>query len=248
MNSKVKILIGILILGIIIALGSIFYSRWLCVDSNEQCQGSPDGRGCTTGVWCDQFGRICGGRSCVGLGTGVCANNKCVTLEAWMSMEGVTIATDETEYKRGAFGMITIRNNLEKSIWGHFNTRYSTQCGGTPFWGLQRLENDKWRDLNFSFPVFLAESQSGVACEFILCERGEPVELKSGSDIYNDLVLWDYICEWPEQAVGVPKTNPKHIEDGTYKIFLTYGLGREGFDLLEERTTYSNEFTIKYLE
>lgn len=48
-----------------------------CVDSNEQCQGKPDETECTYGIWCDKEGKICGGQSCVGLGLGVCRDNKC---------------------------------------------------------------------------------------------------------------------------------------------------------------------------
>jgi len=48
-----------------------------CIDSNEQCRGKSDDTECTTGVWCDKEGRICGGQSCVGLGLGLCRDNKC---------------------------------------------------------------------------------------------------------------------------------------------------------------------------
>ncbi len=77
MSAKIKILIGIPMLIVVIFLGLILYMRATCIDSNEQCDGKPDGTKCNSGVWCDQFGRICAGQSCVGMGIGICINNKC---------------------------------------------------------------------------------------------------------------------------------------------------------------------------
>lgn len=48
-----------------------------CTSSGEQCEGKPNGTRCTTGVWCDKFGRKCGGRSCGGMGLGECYNGTC---------------------------------------------------------------------------------------------------------------------------------------------------------------------------
>ena len=51
-----------------------------CVDSDAQCKGKPDGTECTTGIWCDESGEVCGGQSCVGLGFGRCSGDKCLPL------------------------------------------------------------------------------------------------------------------------------------------------------------------------
>ena len=49
-----------------------------CIDSDTQCDEKPNGTECTTGVWCDEFGKACGGQSCVGLGLGICSGGKCL--------------------------------------------------------------------------------------------------------------------------------------------------------------------------
>jgi hypothetical protein len=48
-----------------------------CIDSNEQCKSKPNGAPCSTGVWCDEEGKVCGGNSCVGIGLGECINDTC---------------------------------------------------------------------------------------------------------------------------------------------------------------------------
>ena len=66
-----------------------------CIDSDEQCEDQPDGTGCTYGVWCDEQGNVCGGDSCVGLGTGVCSNEECVLEEeASSGVQEVTFALE----------------------------------------------------------------------------------------------------------------------------------------------------------
>ncbi len=63
MNSKIRILIGILILISVISISLVLYSRETCINKTEQCLGKPDGISCTMGVWCDSFGRVCGGKA-----------------------------------------------------------------------------------------------------------------------------------------------------------------------------------------
>lgn len=151
----------------------------------------------------------------------------------------IIITTDKTEYEQGETVKITIRNGLDKSIFGGFG-----HCGGLPFWGLQKFDNGDWRDLDFSLPY----SEKGKeVCDLILCEREEPAELKSGLTIEDRWHLTS-ICKWPEKPIGVPKTEPKPIEEGAYRVRLIYGLNRREFDLLETKTIYSNEFMIKEKE
>lgn len=57
-----------------------------CIGSNEQCNGKPDGTECSYGFWCDYFGRVCGGQSCVGLGLGKCYKEECVYLEEYENL------------------------------------------------------------------------------------------------------------------------------------------------------------------
>jgi len=51
-----------------------------CADSDARCKGKPNGTKCTTGIWCDEAGEICGGQSCVGLSIGRCSEEKCLSL------------------------------------------------------------------------------------------------------------------------------------------------------------------------
>ena len=99
MNQKIKILIGILIVGIVLIGGwwvwnQVFPEPETCIDSNEQCKGKPDGASCTTGVWCDQFGRVCGGQSCVGMGSGKCFKGRCVSFKEYENLARVAITTN----------------------------------------------------------------------------------------------------------------------------------------------------------
>ena len=43
----------------------------------DECKGKRDGTVCNWGVWYDEFGRKCGGQSCVGLATGKCVKGRC---------------------------------------------------------------------------------------------------------------------------------------------------------------------------
>ena len=56
------------------------YSFEECVDSDAECKGKPDGVECTIGVWCDEYGKVCGGQSCVGFGVGRCSGGECLSL------------------------------------------------------------------------------------------------------------------------------------------------------------------------
>ena len=165
-------------------------------------------------------------------GTGLLVLNRLSTIPT--PTREVTIATDKTEYAQGETVKITVRNSLSKSVWRE------EECDGFSFWGLQKLENSEWKWLNFSLPYLEKEKE---VCDFVLCERTEPIKFKSGFELSYDWRL--SICKWPEKSIGVPKTEPKHIEEGTYRISFTYGLNKEGFNLLEKKTIYSNEFTIK---
>lgn len=156
-----------------------------------------------------------------------------VRLAPQLDTNEVVIITDKTEYEQRKTAEIIVRNGLNKSIWGDFSP-----CDGIPFWKLQKLENGKWRNVSFSNPKY------EKVCDFILCERRVPTELKPDSRLKGRWHLAN-ICEWPEQPVGVPKSEARPIEEGTYRIFLVYGLNKEGLNLLEVKTTYSNEFTIK---
>lgn len=52
-----------------------------CTSSKDYCSNKKDGASCSYGIWCDEFGRICGGTSCVGLGLGECWDGECVDIK-----------------------------------------------------------------------------------------------------------------------------------------------------------------------
>ena len=54
--------------------------EWGCRSSDDLCQGKQNGTQCTTGIWCDDEGKECGGNSCVGMGMGKCINDRCASL------------------------------------------------------------------------------------------------------------------------------------------------------------------------
>lgn len=52
----------------------------VCIDSDKQCSKQPDDTTCTTGIWCGENGKICGGNSCIGMGAGKCFSERCTSL------------------------------------------------------------------------------------------------------------------------------------------------------------------------
>jgi len=76
---------GLLILIILILIFLVLkfvFGFWECVSSDEQCEGKSDGELCSMGVWCDIFGRSCGGDSCAGMGKGECLSGVCKSDDA----------------------------------------------------------------------------------------------------------------------------------------------------------------------
>lgn len=141
----------------------------------------------------------------------------------------VIVTTDKSNYKLNETVKITVKNNLNTSIWG-FNG-----CVG-PYWSLQRFENDQWKMINFSFP------SKEEKCVFIACEKAVNKELKSNSKLEETWPL-KRICEWPVSPIGVPKTEPKAIEKGLYRIVIRYSLIEEPGSQ-DNIINYSNEFRI----
>lgn len=73
---RLFILCGILFTLILISSCSQQEPLPECLSADEQC-AQPDRTICAMGQWCDEEGRVCGGRSCVGHGIGTCSNGKC---------------------------------------------------------------------------------------------------------------------------------------------------------------------------
>ncbi len=155
-------------------------------------------------------------------------------VEKKINKSEVVVSTDKEEYEQGETVKITVRNGLNKSIWGF------ARCGLNPSWNLQKFDGSEWKELNFSLP---RQEKEKEICDFVLCERPELTELKPGLEINYDWHITT-ICEWPLSPIGMPTTEPKNIEEGIYRVVISYGFG-EDFSSSEGKTIYSNEFTIK---
>lgn len=141
----------------------------------------------------------------------------------------VSLYTDKVDYSLNDTVKIFVNNRLDKSIWG-FNG-----CGNKPFWGMEKLINNQWEEIIFSFP------SSDKKCVFIVCEPAEHKELKSHQKI-EDTWQINNICEWPTSPVGVPETEVKIVEKGRYRIFTNYASNEA--DSNDKIKIYSNEFKI----
>lgn len=47
-----------------------------------QCSGKPNDEPCSYGMWIDEYGKVCGGSSCVGLGIGKCIDGVCTQTQS----------------------------------------------------------------------------------------------------------------------------------------------------------------------
>ncbi len=149
------------------------------------------------------------------------------------SIQSVLVSTDKTEYAFGETAKITVKNNLGASIWD-----FASCPSGANWWRLEQLEGSSWKYVDFSFPTFEGGKE---ICGLILCEKPEYFELKSTLEISQDWQIGN-ICQWSQNYIGIPKTEPKTIDSGIYRIYINYGLNNESGG---GSTSYSNEFAIK---
>ena len=106
MNSKIKILIGVLVVGILLIAG---FSIWLFKQPiNKSCENLNEEE-CIKNPKCEPIYiyPIVGGKQYVG------CKKKYIEPE----VKQVTLTTDKTEYAKGEAIKIILRNNLDKSIW-----------------------------------------------------------------------------------------------------------------------------------
>jgi hypothetical protein len=140
MSSKIKILIGILV---IIVIGIISWLIWNKIRPgiNElYCEQDSDciyRCGCKNKKFKDSRNILCkpiAGATCK------CTNNRCETILP--KKQEVTLATDKTDYVEGETVKITVTNNLNQDIW------YWDNLGETvPLVGIQILQNGEWKGL-----------------------------------------------------------------------------------------------------
>ena len=81
-----KTVLGIVVIIIVAAVAAYLIYYYMqdesidntCVSSDEYCEDKTDGTSCSTGVWCDKQGRVCGGLNCPMPELGKCRSGKCV--------------------------------------------------------------------------------------------------------------------------------------------------------------------------
>lgn len=234
MNSKIKILIGILVIGIVLIFGWLILKNksgepiilpFVCsVEHPEFCN-----RNCNTDKDCyPSCNRDCGcirsGEKCFGdvkcqvpPFSCKCFNNSCEIVE-FDELRQATIATDKTEYEQGDMMEITFKNDLNYSIWFRPGCMY-------PFWGAERLVGTSWIEI-FVGPI--------AACE----KAPILIELKAGEKIMDIWDLREYI--WDESG-----NKGQFAGNGTYRIVLEYSTSDKHFSGSVAAKIYSNEFTIK---
>ncbi len=140
-----------------------------------------------------------------------CENNQCVPTE----FKQIVVTTDKTEYEQGETVKITVKNNLDKSIWYYEWSGFT--CADSFF--LEKREDGEYR--YFSIPG-LRESPT------------QPVELKPNLE----KVYWLNLSKLKEQCEGF---SPE-FSAGTYKLGFNYGFTIE--EHWSEKA-YSNEFRIR---
>lgn len=137
--------------------------------------------------------------------------------------EGVTIATDKTEYGQGEVVEIIVRNGLDKPIWYIKEVCLPSCCN------LYKWEDSEWKSLGNPMPC--TQLTAPLRCiqspEEPCIIEVTPNELKPGESTRKQ---WGMMI-WGELA-----------ESGKYQLSFYYGLSKKNYT---EKTVYSNEFIIK---
>lgn len=172
--------------------------------------------------------------------------------QIYAGAQEVTITTNKVEYEQGEVIKVTVKNELDKSIWYvDFPQR------DLHFWGIERFKDNKWEDLaytegdNFRLPI---EEDGKEVCYIFMYERpiGHAVELKPNAEFSFQ---WNQkICPYKMESKEQP-FEPVFIEKGHYRFIFRYGLNtmeltkpelwEREVDLADINTIFSNEFVIK---
>lgn len=144
-----------------------------------------------------------------------------VTSSETHTIIGVDVFTDKTEYRQGETINITLKNNLDESIFSHFGNNdsvFSIEC-------IERKTPDGiWEKL------FVWDHS-------VVYDMGPPVEIRpdeSGTYLWKPLI---YTNDHSDEVQAGP---------GTYKLKVYYQI-RKGSSSKDWKwlTAYSNEFIIK---
>lgn len=152
---------------------------------------------------------------------------------------GVIISTDKTECNKGEIIKIVVNNKL--------NTPILYYSGGGRFWGIEYFKDDKWTDPSYKEGggFQLTEEKIGDTCNIAFYERMPPTELKSESSLSSQ---WSQkICPFGTTGPAEPRI-VRYIESGQYRLTFIYGFeisSEDPYKIKDQKTIYSNEFTIK---
>ena len=153
----------------------------------------------------------------------------------------VIIETDKTEYEQGDTVIITIKNNLDKTIV--FKTDCFPEYGRLGLWEIERKEKDGWKKVKMLLPLEgkCLPGYFGIAP----CIE----KMKPQSEFHQE---WDQkICLF-NGSDSLFLEKPILLQEGTYRLVFTYSdkFRKDEYTLTEieiitPRKIYSNEFIIK---
>ena len=250
MDSKIKILIGVLVIGVIIFGIILAWGKIICIQDSDcfnRCMGHK-----TSLCWCKNFQCSCGWTAvCSEKCTAECEKNedcpeeflcdmescKCIKrapTEEEPAKEQVTITTDKMEYEQGETAGIILRNDRNSPIYldlEHYTYNYKIY--------LEEYETDSWKASNYNFAqrIKCAPGGQGPA---IGC-----LEIEGKNTNKRSVRLSYQICtggKEPYWETGeFPKAKYIELPKGKYRLKIYVKEKCDG----EEGFIYSNEFTIK---
>ena len=154
----------------------------------------------------------------------------------------VTIKTDKKEYEQGEIIEITIRNNLDKEIFGGYCHNILSD------WTLQKLVDGSWKEIPFWLPLFDNKNKKEYCVSSFSPEQ--PACTKKWEPHSEVVQRWNQkICPYEKSSIKKPIL----IEKGVYRLAFTYGFQVvfkppefSWFAKIKDpKVIYSNEFIIK---
>ncbi|OQX87019.1 MAG: hypothetical protein B6D55_04520 [Candidatus Omnitrophica bacterium 4484_70.2] len=153
----------------------------------------------------------------------------------------VIIKTDKTEYEQGEIIIITIKNNLDKTIV--FKTDCFPEYGSLGLWEIERKEKERWKKVKMLLPLE-GECLPGYFGIAPCIEK-----MKPQSEFHQE---WNQkICLFNGNG-SLFSEKPILLQEGTYRLVFTYSdkfrkdeYTLTGIEIINPRKIYSNEFIIK---
>ena len=222
MDLKIKILIGILVVGLVLVGGKLIWNLLTCKDI---CYGNRVQPQVPTAFGFDcasidilpcskKCGAECETHKDCPKGF-ICNFEDCRCIPENMPKKQITITTDKKEYEQGETVKIIVRNNLDKPIWYYNWCKYKCDsalclCGDS--FVIEKRTEKEYKTYN---------PPDSIGIEYM----SELIELKPNSE-------------------KIYRLEPIKFSKGVYRLKMYYGLDKN-ISFLEGKITYSNEFTIK---